>query len=357
MDYYELLGIERDATVGEIKRAYRRAAFRTHPDRNPVERKRECEREFKQISEAYQVLSDPIQRKIYDCSGKTDDFIDFVGAKELFKELFPEISADISDETWKIIDDVFGDIENGKSFMEIAKGLPYMKILKTQLPNVIDIAREYFRDFSSQSSPSTKVSSSGRPKPVVIVNKFSLESVHERDQIVIRYPFLRYEDGETVIKEEEIVIDNYLENQKIYIENNGHEYESGKYSGLILYNKVLPHPRFRRKSTYDLYVVQRVNITDLVMRRNLYFKWIDGSNLEIPLSQSLLNLSVIKLPGWGLKYLGDLFIHFQINHIVTTDYDKLKEIQELSTKPYEGKQDDLHIGIDCKKVKMLFDDR
>ncbi len=354
MDYYILLGIERDATIGEIKRAYRRAAFRTHPDRNPIERKEESEREFKKISEAYQVLSDPIQRKIYDCSGKTDDFIDFVGAKDLFKELFPEFSADISDETWKIIDNIFNDIESGKSFMEIAKGLPYLKILKTQLPNVIDIAREYFKDFTSST---TKTKTKVGPKPVVIVNKFSLETIHEQDQIIIKYPLLRYEDGKTIMKEEEIIIKNYLDNRKFYIEDNGHEYESGKYSGLILYNEVLPHPRFKRKTTYDLYVVQRINITDLVMRKNLYFKWIDGSNLEIALSQSLLNLPVIKLSGWGLKYLGDLYIHFQINHITTTDYGKLQEIQGLSTKPYSGNRDELHIDIDYKNVKMIFDDR
>ena len=352
MDYYELLGIERDATLQEIRKAYRRAAFRCHPDRNPLERKEESEREFKKISEAYQVLSDPIQRRIYDCSGKTDDFIDFVAAKDLFKELFPNMSADISDESWEIIDGIFSDIENGKSFIEIAKGLPYMKILKRQLPNAIEIVREYFSDYTRKTTQEKKL------KPVVIVNRFSLETLHERDRIEIKYPLLRYdEEGNTEVREETITIRDYLTRKRIDLKNNGHEYEPGKFSGMILYNEVIPHERFKRKSAYDLYVVQRVNITDLVMRRNLYFRWVDGSSLEIPLNQSLLNLPVIRLRNWGLKYIGDLYIHFVIKHIITTDYETLQRIQLPSVGEYKGKRDELHVDITYESVKMVFDDR
>ena len=354
MNYYELLGISKDATKQDIKKAYRKAAFRYHPDRNPVEMKDESEYKFKKISEAYQVLSDPLQRKIYDCSGKTDDFLDFVSAKDLFRELFPNLSQDISNETWEIIDNIFSDIESGKSFMEIAKGLPYLKILKNQLPIVMNIVREYFSDYTSKPTVSKSIS----PKPVVIVNKFSLETVHELDIINVKYPLLRYtSDGTTCLCEETIRIDNYLGNKKIYIKENGHEYEPGKFSGLILYNEVLPNSRFKRKTTYDLYAVQRVNITDLVLKNILYFEWIDGSVLEIPLTQSLLNLPVIKLSGWGLKYLGDLFIHFQINHIKTTDYETMKKIQPVSLLEYEGDKDNLHIDLKYKPVCMLFDDR
>lgn len=352
MDYYKLLGIERDATIREIKKAYRRAAFRCHPDRNPRERKEESEREFKKISEAYQVLSDPIQRRIYDCSGKTDDFIDFVAAKDLFKELFPNMSGDISDESWEIIDGIFNDIENGKSFMDIAKGLPYLKILKKQLPNFIDIIREYFSDYT------TKPMKKNELKPVVILNRFSLETLHERDRIEIKYPLLRYDgSGNAVMNEETIIIDNYLTKKRVDLVDNGHEYEPGKFSGLILYNEVIPHERFKRKNAYDLYVVQKINITDLVMCKNLYFKWIDGSSLEIPLTQTLLNLPVICLRNWGLKYLGDLYIHFQICHIKTTDYNLLQKIQPASVVDYSGDRDELHVDIKYDRVRLMFDDR
>jgi len=66
-DYYQILGVSRNASQEEIKRAYRRLAMKYHPDKNPGDK--EAEEKFKEISEAYQVLSDPERRKIYDQSG------------------------------------------------------------------------------------------------------------------------------------------------------------------------------------------------------------------------------------------------------------------------------------------------
>ena len=66
-DYYEILGVPRNATKEEIKRAYRRLALKYHPDRN---KSPEAEEKFKKISEAYAVLSDDEKRRLYDMYGK-----------------------------------------------------------------------------------------------------------------------------------------------------------------------------------------------------------------------------------------------------------------------------------------------
>ena len=71
MDYYEILGIQKNATSDEIKKAYRNLAFKYHPDRNPGNK--EAEEKFKKISEAYNVLSDDSKRKDYDC-GRTSSY-------------------------------------------------------------------------------------------------------------------------------------------------------------------------------------------------------------------------------------------------------------------------------------------
>lgn len=66
-DYYKTLGISKEATPEEIKKAYRKKALEFHPDRNPGNA--EAEKHFKEVSEAYEVLSDPQKREIYDRYG------------------------------------------------------------------------------------------------------------------------------------------------------------------------------------------------------------------------------------------------------------------------------------------------
>jgi len=68
-DYYKILGVERNVGKEQIKRAYRELAKKTHPDRNPGNKK--AEEQFKDINEAYQVLSDPEKRARYDQLGES----------------------------------------------------------------------------------------------------------------------------------------------------------------------------------------------------------------------------------------------------------------------------------------------
>src|SRR5690349_17428863 len=70
-DYYKVLGVPRDAKPEDMKKAYRRLARKFHPDVNPGDPK--AEERFKQISEAFDVLSDPKKRAVYDRYGYYSD--------------------------------------------------------------------------------------------------------------------------------------------------------------------------------------------------------------------------------------------------------------------------------------------
>eukprot|EP00287_Rhodomonas_sp_CCMP768_P012092 CAMPEP_0196725918 /NCGR_PEP_ID=MMETSP1091-20130531/7324_1 /TAXON_ID=302021 /ORGANISM="Rhodomonas sp., Strain CCMP768" /LENGTH=74 /DNA_ID=CAMNT_0042068257 /DNA_START=1 /DNA_END=221 /DNA_ORIENTATION=+ len=68
-DYYAILGITKSATENEIKKAYKKSAMKWHPDKNP-DNIQEAEKKFKEIAEAFDVLSDPQKRKVYDQFGE-----------------------------------------------------------------------------------------------------------------------------------------------------------------------------------------------------------------------------------------------------------------------------------------------
>ena len=137
VDYYNILGISKNATDAEIKKAYKKAALKYHPDRNP-NNKEAAEAKFKEISKAYQVLSDSHKRRTYDQFGEEGinsgvgggfdaDFSPF----DLFKQFSGQMGGDIfgnlfnqgkqkktkkikSDPIQKIVDVELKDLYNGK---------------------------------------------------------------------------------------------------------------------------------------------------------------------------------------------------------------------------------------------------
>lgn len=92
MDYYEILGVSRDATESELKTAYRKLAHKFHPDKNPGNK--DAEESFKKASEAYAVLSDAEKRAHYDRFGHAgmgntgDDFAHGINIQDIFGDIF-----------------------------------------------------------------------------------------------------------------------------------------------------------------------------------------------------------------------------------------------------------------------------
>ncbi|MDP2171676.1 MAG: molecular chaperone DnaJ [Rhodocyclaceae bacterium] len=94
-DYYEVLGVNRDASDEEIKKAYRRLAMKHHPDRNPDNPK--SEDRFKEAKEAYEILSEPKKRQAYDQFGHAgvDQQAGMGGGPGNFGDAFSDIFGDI----------------------------------------------------------------------------------------------------------------------------------------------------------------------------------------------------------------------------------------------------------------------
>ena len=127
-DYYRILGVEKSATPKQIKKAYRKLALKWHPDKN-IDNKEAAEEKFKEISEAYQVLSDPEKRRLYDSGGfdpnrpnsgraHFDHFENFGDFGFSFKdpfEMFKEFDRDGFFGHFDDEDDIFADFGFGGS--------------------------------------------------------------------------------------------------------------------------------------------------------------------------------------------------------------------------------------------------
>jgi len=113
-DYYGILGVPRNASDGEIKKAYRKLAMQYHPDRNPGKENWANEK-FKEINEAYGVLGDPQKRKQYDQFGTVGNIGD-IFSSPFTNTTFEEMMKDFGGAglRFDFLDDIFGDFLKGR---------------------------------------------------------------------------------------------------------------------------------------------------------------------------------------------------------------------------------------------------
>jgi len=113
-DYYQTLGVPRNASDEEIKKAYRRLAMQYHPDRNPGKEKWANDK-FKEINEAYGVLGDPQKRRQYDQFGTVGNIGDIFGSpftRTTFQDMMKDFGG--AGLGFDFLDDIFGDFLRGR---------------------------------------------------------------------------------------------------------------------------------------------------------------------------------------------------------------------------------------------------
>ncbi len=116
-DYYKILGVDKNATQDEIKKAYRKLALKYHPDRNPGDKA--AEEKFKEITEANEVLSDPEKRKKYDALGA--NWKQYQSTGHGFEDFFSQFGGGQRGKTYTFsgdIGDLFGNISGFSDFFE-----------------------------------------------------------------------------------------------------------------------------------------------------------------------------------------------------------------------------------------------
>ncbi len=115
-DYYQILGVNRDADENTIKKAYRKLAMQYHPDRNPG-KEEWANGKFKEINEAFSVLGDPEKRNQYDQFGTAGNIDDIFGSP-FTRTTFEDVMKDFggSGLGFDFLDNIFGGFVKGRSF-------------------------------------------------------------------------------------------------------------------------------------------------------------------------------------------------------------------------------------------------
>ncbi len=140
-DYYHILGVPRDATDEQIKKAYRKLAMQYHPDRNQGKENWANEK-FKEINEAYGVLGNPKKRKQYDQFGTVGNFGDIfrsASTRATFEDLMKDFGG--AGLGFGFLDDIFGELFKGKgvSFRVFSTGFGGPGGVKFETPTGINL--------------------------------------------------------------------------------------------------------------------------------------------------------------------------------------------------------------------------
>lgn len=290
-DYYKILGVSKSATTEEIKKAFRKLARRHHPDINPGSK--EAEEKFKEISEAYEVLSDPEKRKRYDQFGaQWQQFTQAGGRPEDFNwsqwRAQPGATYTRVTLTPEEFAEIFGGEGRFSSFFETLFGRS--------------------RPFSAEAFGGREFHFEPRPAPGRDVEHTLTITLEEAFRGGTR--ILEWGSGRKI---EAKIPPGVKSGSRLRLKGQG---EPGIFGGppgdLYLQIEVLPHPRFQRDGD-DLSLVLPVDLFTLLLGGKVEVQALDRTvKLDIP--PETANGRVFRLKGLGMPSLknpekrGDLYV-------------------------------------------------
>lgn len=333
-DYYEVLGVQKSVTNDELKSAYRKLALKYHPDRN---KSPDAEERFKEISEAYAVLSDQEKRKRYDTYGHVGSEEVFRGSEDNFAEIFKDMGfGNVGD----IFEQIFGRMGGGRSgfsgdpfsfnsrssnrmrrgrdllydvtmtLEEVVKG----KKENVQIPTIENCSTCSGTGAAPGTSPKIcpTCNGQGQTRRVYNQNQFSTfisldtcNTCHGEGRILEKPCNVCHGNGK-VRKSNDLKIDipaGVEDGVTLRISGKGESVQGGVNGDLLVRIHVLPHQLFKVLEDGDLMYNYDISFIDLILGTETKVPTIDGTEkLKIP--QCTQANAIFKLKGKGLPRYG-----------------------------------------------------
>jgi molecular chaperone DnaJ len=375
-DYYEVLGVQRSANKEEIKNSYRRLALQYHPDRN---KSPGAEERFKEISEAYAVLSDDEKRKRYDTYGH-------VGAEEVFRGSeanFDEVFKDMGFGGFRdIFEQIFGG--GGRGGFGSARNDPFgfgfsfgggrrkgrdiiydvelslEEVLKGRKDEIeLPKLEKCSNCGGSGSAPGTKprkcsvCNGQGQTRRVYSQNRFStfvsLEPCRtcQGQGEIIDKPCTVCSGSGKFKKNKKLKLEipaGVEDGMTLQLQGEGEPSENGIAGDLLIRVHVRPHPIFERLEDGHLLYNLNLKFTDLALGTEVKVPTLDGhEKLKIPQGtqpNTILNIRGKGLPHYGNYRKGDQLVRINVK-IPTKLNDRQKLLLKELDKEFRNNGEDV----------------
>jgi curved DNA-binding protein len=312
-DYYQLLGIDKQATTEEIKKAYRKLALKWHPDKNP-NNKAQAEEKFKKISEAYAVLSDQEKRNQYDMYGSADQFRQKYSQEDIFRNF------DLNDLLRGFGFDLGGS--GGRTRAGSGSGTRRRGTSQQGFDPFADLfggggqsyghMPQHGQDLQYNLSISLEESVTGVEK------KLALQREDHVDEINVKIPA-----GISTGKKLRLM------------GKGGHGYDGGPAGDLYLNITILPHPLFARDGN-DIFYEKSVNFSQAALGTSIDVPTLDGAIKRLKIPPGTQNNTKIRMKGYGVPGLkgaakGDQYVKINIivpKHLTEKQAIIVKQLNE-----------------------------
>jgi molecular chaperone DnaJ len=361
-DYYEVLGVSKDTQLNEIKSQYRKLALKFHPDRN---KSSEAAEHFKEISEAYAVLSDTKKRQLYDQHGhagvdgrySTEDIFRGAGANfdDVFSDLFGRRGGRTTGGFDSIFQNLFGGRAQGFGGFGGQRGSDLLHETFVSLEDVLhgkrmelDLQKNVDCPDCNGSGcfPGTskiKCLDCGGQGQVRISRNMGFSTFVTVQPcgkcggrgMMIEKPCKKCRSGKVKgTKHISFELPAGIDNGDYVISGEGESVLDGVSGDLIIRVNVQPHPKFKRDGR-DIFFDAQISMMDASLGKNLEVPTLDGfSKITVESGSQPNTITKLKgkgLPGRGFRGRGDQYVRLVVNipkKLSKDQKDLLKELQD-----------------------------
>lgn len=344
-DYYKILGISKEASDEDIKKAYRKMALKFHPDKN---KSPTAEENFKSVAEAYEVLSDKKKRDIYDQYGEEGlkggvpgngggdgtqftytfsgdpraTFQQFFGTSDPFAQFF---SMGMDGSGQHMFEEM--DVENDPFISMMGGGMGGPRV---------NANRRAF-SFSPQDATRSQGGKEAHQDNAIIKDLYvTLEEIVQgvTKKMKITRTVVNM-DGKSTRKEEKVLVINvkkgWKDGTKITFEREGDQLPGKIPADIVFVIRDKPHSVFKRDGANLIYVA-KIHLRDALCGTKISVPTLSGDTVQVDFVNKVIKPQTTKrLQGYGLPYhkepgrKGDIVVHFDIQ-FPTTLTDSAKEI-------------------------------